>query len=208
MKRELRKLIDNEDSTNQSNSYSDYDDEHLLYLIKAQDHQALAEVVNRYGRLAYSLALRILGDQGWAEEVFQDVLVKLWQKPDMYNPKRGDFRRWLLSVTHNAAIDNLRGRHGSEQKYEVGFEKFDILPDGYEDPSEDVARKLQAEEVRGALALIPREQKEVIELAYYGGMTISQIARLTGASTGTIKTRMRLGMMKLRQILTSSGASE
>ncbi|MDQ3856394.1 MAG: sigma-70 family RNA polymerase sigma factor [Chloroflexota bacterium] len=191
-----------------SAEYSLRSDEELVLLLAKRDTAALEAVSRRYSRLAYSLALRILGDPGWAEEVVQDVLLRLWRRPEMFDPARGDLRRWLLRVTHNAAIAGLRGRRGTARARDSGPEELAVLPHRGDDPAEAAWKSLQAEAVRAALAELPSAQRQAVELAYYEGLTQIEIAERTGEPLGTIKTRIRLGLGKLRAMLEQTGAVE
>ena len=184
-----------------SAAYADHRDEELVRLLGHGDADALEALSDRHARPAYSLALRVLGDPGWAEEVVQDVLLRLWKKPELYDPGRGDLRRWLLSVTRNAAIDGLRGRRGTANARDGGAAPLDFLSDGADDPSDVAWRNMQAETVRAALQDLPDAQREVVELAYFGGLSQSEIAQRTGEPLGTVKTRMRLGLGKLKRSL-------
>jgi RNA polymerase sigma-70 factor (ECF subfamily) len=172
------------------------------------DVGALEALSERHARPAYSLALRVVGDHGWAEELLQDVLLRLWRKPQMYDPSRGDVRRWLLSVTHHAAIDALRGRRGTARNRDAGPTPLAFLAWEGEDPAESAYKAWRAESVRQALAELPGAQREALELAYFSGLSQTEIAAHTGEALGTIKTRIRLGMTKLRQSLRQVGANE
>ncbi len=162
---------------------------------------ALEEISARHAGASYGLALHMLRDPGWAEEVVQDVLLRLWRKPDMFDPARGDLHRWLLRITHNAAIDALRSRRGTSRALEIGAYELDTLPWDGQDPFEGAWEHSRAERVRRALAELPSEQREVVELAYYRGMSQSEIAALTGQPLSTVKTRTRLAFKKLRSAL-------
>jgi RNA polymerase sigma-70 factor (ECF subfamily) len=181
--------------------YAELTDEQLVQMLAAGDAQALGMLSERHARPVYSLALRILRDPGWAEEVAQDVLLRLWTKPELYDSARGDLRRWLLSVAHHAAIDGLRGRRGTARARDGGPEPLDGLAHEGEDPSEAAWRSLRAESVRGALAQLPPPQREAVELVYYHGLSQTEIAAHTGQPLGTVKTRIRLGLQKLKAAL-------
>ena len=191
-----------------SRQYTQCSDQDLMDFVRDRDASALAALSERHARPAYALALRILGDPGWAEEVVQDVWLRLWVKPQMYNASRGDLRRWVLSVTHHAAIDELRGRRGTAKSRNAGPEPLVILAWDGDDPSETAWKSLQSESVRRALSDLPAPQREALELAYYAGLSQSEIAKRTGEALGTIKTRIRLGLGKLRESLGQIGANE
>lgn len=173
-----------------------------------RDTLALAEISDRHARPLYSLALRMLDDRGWAEEVVQDVLFRLWSRPELYDPSRGDLRVWLLAVTHHAAVDALRSRRGTRRLREQGTELIETYPGERDDPVELVWQGLQAESVRAALDELPADQRHIIELAYYKGMTQSEMAALLGQPLGTIKSRVRTAMSRLRETLRSVGTAE
>lgn len=183
-------------------------DEQLVRTMAEGDENALGALWDRHARTVYSLAHRILRDPGWAEEVVQDVFVRLWSDPRKYDPSRGELRPWLLTVTHHAAVDGLRGRRGTATNRETGPESLEFMPFGGEDPSESASNSLRAESVRIALLELPSEQREVMEMVYFGGFTQRETAEKTGQPLGTVKSRLRLGMQKLRSLLTEIGPSE
>lgn len=183
-------------------------DAELVVMLAAGDTLALEIISGRHAPPVYSLALRILRDPGWAEEVVQDVLVRLWHRPEMYVSERGDLRSWLLRVTHNAAIAGLRGRRGTARTLAAGPEPLELLAQDGDDPSEAALKSLHAEIVRAALSELPPPQRQALELAYYEGLSQSEIATLTGQPLGTIKTRIRLGLRKLKQALEQVNITE
>jgi RNA polymerase sigma-70 factor (ECF subfamily) len=177
-------------------------DRALVERLLATDPAALAAIYDQYGRAVYSLALRILGDPGGAEDVTQDVFLKLWRQPGQYQVERGSLRAWLLSVAHNRCVDLLRRRRVATQR--VTFDEGDwdrLSQDGATDLSDDAARTEDAARVRWALAQIPDSQRRAIEMAFFEGKTHVEISVELGEPLGTAKTRIRLGMRKLRAIL-------
>ena len=177
---------------------SEPDDGVLLQRIAAGDGDALLVLHKRYANLVYSMAWRVLQDVGLAEEVTQDVFMKLWQRSQRYDAARGRFSAWLLSVTRFAAIDRLRqeGRQPSQVEQSVdGPEEQgsleQLLPT-------DHASWERGQHLRFLLEDLPAEQRQVVELAYFGGLTHSEIASYLGLPLGTIKGRLRLGLEKLR----------
>ena len=183
-------------------------DEQLVDALAAGDSRALSTLWDRHARPAYSLALRMLRDPGWAEEVVQDVFLRLWRNPAAYDATRGDLRRWLLSVAHHAAVDGLRGRRGSARSRDAGPGPLEGMGREEEDPADAAWANLRAERVRAAISQLPPTQREVIELAYFGGWSQSEIAKNTGQPLGTVKSRLRMGMKKLRASLDDTGAAE
>lgn len=179
------------------------DDVELLRSIASGDAESLVALYDRYGRLAFGLAYRILGDAPAAEEVVQDAFMRVWRQAARFDPSRGAVRSWLLSIVHNRSIDLLRGREGrrrSESGLE-GIERTLAEPDVWG----EVALTLRRERVRHAVAALPAEQRSAIELAYFDGLTHSEIAERTGIPLGTIKSRLRLGLKKLHDALTAAG---
>ena len=174
-------------------------DEALLAAIAARrQSDALGQLYDRYNRLAIAVAYRVLGELGAAEDTVQDAFLAVWRRVDSFDPARGTVRSWLLTIVRNGAIDRRRGRHARAlQDSALDDHAFHLATDG-EETFETVASAVEAEAVRDALAALPPEQREAIELAYFGGLTHQEIAERTGAPLGTIKGRMRLGLHKLR----------
>lgn len=183
-------------------------DDELVQLLADGDTRALETLSERYSRPAYLLALRILGHPGWAEEVVQDVLMRLWGRPWMYDPARGDLNRWLLRVTRNASVAELRSRRGTARERNSGPAALDILTDGEDDPADSAWKSVRADLIRAALSELPLAQRQVVELAYYEGLSQSEIAVRTGQPLGTVKTRIRLALDKLRSALGRTGIIE
>ena len=173
-------------------------DEELMPLIGAKDPEAFAVLFDRHGGAAYSLAYRIVGDRAAAEEVTQEAFISVWRSGARFDAARGSVRSWLLSVVRNRAIDFLRSRAGKAPK--LSFDDDSILDQrpAQERTEEEALRRETAAELRGALEKLPGEQSKVIELAYFGGFSHSEIARILGLPMGTVKGRMRLGLEKIR----------
>ena len=180
------------------------DDRELIAGVAAGDVEALRGVYDRFGTLAYSLAVRILGDPGRAEDVVQDSFMRLWNSAGSFDPSRGSLRAWLLTLVRNRAIDQLRGRPG-RQRQELELTHEVPAQGGGSDPWREVSESLERQAIRQALASLPPEQRQVIELAYYGGYTQSEIAELVGISLGTVKGRTRLALEKLSSYLRGRG---
>jgi len=181
---------------------TDPDDEVLVQRVVARDAEAFAHLYDRYADLVYSVALRVLADPALAEDMAQDVFLRLWRTPAAYDATRGRFVSWLVSVARNRAVDEVRMR-GRRRVREVGDSTgSDDPPDGRaEDPQ--LAVQIQADRlaVRRALRLLPEDQRVAIELAYFSGLTQQEIAEHLQQPLGTIKTRTRLAMKKLRAAL-------
>jgi len=171
-------------------------DETLAERLGDGDVAALECIYERHSRAVFSLALKLLADREAAEEVVQETFIKLWQRPDSYSVSRGRLIAWLLGVAHHRAIDRLR-RRKLEQRYGATQQAVEpIVSD--RDPVEDVLSSLRGEAVARALQSLPTAQRIAVELAYLRGMTQVEIASVLGEPLGTIKTRLRLAMQKLR----------
>ena len=172
----------------------------MLQGVAHGDQQALLTLHQRYVNLVYSMAWRVLQDVGLAEEVTQDIFLKLWHKGNKYDSARGRFSSWLLSITRFAAIDRLRREGRRPQPAE--------LATGDEDEAAVLERLLptdhaaweRGQHLRLLLAQLPPDQRQIIELAYFGGMTHSELAEYLGLPLGTVKGRLRLGLEKLRSL--------
>jgi RNA polymerase sigma-70 factor (ECF subfamily) len=161
--------------------------------VRARDADAFEALYDEYHRLVYGLALRVLADAASAEDVTQAVFLKVWSDPELFHG--GNFGAWIARVTRNRAVDVVRSRAAHPQT-----ELPESLPE--DDALEDVAlARVDAARVREALAQLPGEQRELIELGFFGGITQEQIARTTGLPLGTVKTRIRTGLRKLRGTL-------
>jgi RNA polymerase sigma-70 factor (ECF subfamily) len=185
-----------------------FDDEGILAAIQQGDERALAELYDRYGRLAFGLAYRILGERGSAEDVVQEAYLAVWRRSSSFRADRGSARAWLMSIVHNAAIDRRRGRFKREQEAVPIDDLAFKLEDDAEDPFAQVSGEIDAAQVRAALGSLPKEQRDAIELAYFGGLTQQEISDRTGTPLGTVKSRMRLGLYKLRSLLAESMGGE
>ena len=196
-------------------SYSDSDykqlgDEELMRRLFHKDKRAFEAIFDRYGDLVYSTALRVLRDAHLAQDISQEIFVRLWRKPESYVAERGRFLTWLISVTRNRAVDEIRSR-GRRLRHETASpeEQEREIPDGEaNDPALNAQLAEQARTVRAALTELPPEQRQVIELAYFGGLTQQEISDRLDQPLGTVKTRIRLGMQKLRAALAPEMRSE
>jgi RNA polymerase sigma-70 factor, ECF subfamily len=180
-------------------------DSALLRRITQQDDAALGLLYDRYGSMAFGLAYRILGDRGQAEDIVQESFLSVWRRSATFDLSRGNARSWLMSIVHNAAIDRRRGRFRHQQG-EVDIDDFAYRL-ATDDVWEDVSRTLDREMVRAALAQLPPEQREALELAYFGGLTQAEIAERTGEPLGTIKSRARLGLRRMERELRQAQAT-
>ena len=173
-------------------------DEELMPLIGHKDPEAFEVLYDRHGGVAYSLAYRIVGDRAAAEEVTQEAFISVWRSGARFDAARGSVRSWLLSVVRNRAIDFLRSRAGKAPKLDFDDEAALEQRPAAERTEEEALRRETAGEIRDALGRLPGEQSQVIELAYFGGFTHSEIAAILGLPMGTVKGRMRLGLEKIR----------
>jgi RNA polymerase sigma-70 factor, ECF subfamily len=178
-------------------------DEELISLVGRGDAEAFAVLYDRHSRPAYSLAYRMMGEKQAAEDLLQDAFIRFWRSAASYRAKRASVRTWLLSIVHNRGIDQLRSlasRRRTQEKIEASAAKSQ--------PSEAFAqswRNSQREQVREALSTLPEEQLKILELAYFSGYTHVEIAELLDVPLGTVKSRMRLGLKKMRDYFGSQG---
>jgi RNA polymerase sigma-70 factor, ECF subfamily len=173
-------------------------DEELMPWIAKKDPEAFEVFYDRHGGVSFSLAYRILGDRTAAEDCIQEAFISIWRSGARFDRARGSVRSWTLSIVRNRAIDALRSKAGKAPK--LTFDDDAILEsrEAEERTDEEAMRHETAVEVRGALSQLPGEQSKVIELAYFGGFSQSEIAGMLNIPLGTVKGRMRLGLEKIR----------
>lgn len=178
-------------------------DDELVALIARRQEQALGAIYDRYGRLVYAVALRITGDRQTAEEVVQDVFQNIWHSAAGFQSSVGSFSSWLMGITRHRAIDATRSRRerARNREQELTPEVDSGAAGRIDGPEDVVARRLLREQIRSALGVLPPPQRHAIELAYFGGLTRNEIAEKLGEPVGTVKTRLRLGLLKLRDLL-------
>jgi RNA polymerase sigma-70 factor, ECF subfamily len=176
-------------------------DEDLMTLVERRNADAFAVLYDRHGGAAFSLAHRIVGDRAVAEDVTQEAFLSVWRSGARFDAARGSVRSWTLSIVRNRAIDTLRRQAGSAPKLDFDDDAtLEARPSGDLTDAEAIRRET-SRRVRGALQELPREQSEVIGLAYFGGFSHSEIAEMLGMPLGTVKGRMRLGLEKIRLTL-------
>ncbi|HEY8491443.1 MAG TPA: sigma-70 family RNA polymerase sigma factor [Dehalococcoidia bacterium] len=177
-------------------------DEELVARLRWRDLAAFEALYDRHAALVYSVAYRVVGNAQAAEDVTQEVFLRLWRRPELFDGSRGRFTTWLLSVARNRAVDEVRSA-GRRLQREAPPESGppDLGDASAADPELEAQLALEREAVRAALATLPPEQQEVLVLAYFGGLTQQEIAQRLGQPLGTVKTRIRLGMKKLRDRL-------
>jgi RNA polymerase sigma-70 factor (ECF subfamily) len=179
-------------------------DVELAAALAAGEVDALARLYDRYGPLAYSVSVRILGDPGRAEDVVQDAFLKLWHGAVRFDAQRGSLRTWVLTAVRNRSIDYLRGRSAHErQEREIPAETE--AEGAGSDPWREVAASIERDVIRDALASLPAEQRQVVELAYFGGHSHREIAEMIHVPLSTVKGRMRLALEKLHSYLLGRG---
>ena len=171
-------------------------DESLLDRVRMHDHAAMAALFSRYAGMVYSVALRVLKDSGSAEDVMQEVFIQVWQSPQVFVSHRGSLGAWLLVVTRNRAVDVLRRRRPSDSVDEV------VLA-AKQDIALEAERRTMMEKVRTALDKLSPEQQQSIEMAFFEGLSHSEIAEQTGEPLGTIKTRIRSALISVRRAFQS-----
>lgn len=172
-------------------------DEDLMQLVRRGDARAFEIVYDRHATAAFSLAYRIVGSRNAAEDVVQEAFVSLWRSGARYDRARGSVRTWVLGIVHHRAIDGLR-RSTVHDKRRASDEGIEERFAARERTDAEVARRDEAREVQAALQTLPSEQSRAIELAYFGGFTHAEIARMLDTPIGTVKGRIRLGLEKLR----------
>jgi RNA polymerase sigma-70 factor (ECF subfamily) len=175
-------------------------DEDLMRLVHDGQAHAFEVIFDRHAGAAFSLAFRMCGRRAAAEDIVQDAFLSLWRTGARYDHARGSVRSWVLSAVHNRAIDAFR-REAGKERHDVSDDGLaERLPDPHRTDTE-AERRDDARQMRKALGALPAEQRRVIELAYFGGFTHTQIAEMLELPSGTVKGRMRLGLTKLRMTL-------
>jgi RNA polymerase sigma factor (sigma-70 family) len=178
-------------------------DEALVALVARADEEALAELYDRFGRVAYGLALRIVRDPALAEDAVQEGFLAVWRSAARFVAERAKASTWILTLTHRRAVDLVRREHPRRA------EPLDVAPHGSSDDTQEEAwLRLRRARVQEALKQLPDKQREAIELAYYGGFTQSELADRLGEPLGTIKSRMFSGLANLRDMLVEDELEE
>jgi RNA polymerase sigma-70 factor, ECF subfamily len=178
-------------------------DEDLMQLVGDGEARAFEIVFDRHGAASFSLAYRVCGRRAMAEDVVQEAFLSLWRSGARYDYTRGSVRSWVLTIVHNRAVDALR-RGAVRDSHDVTEERAAESVAASECTESEVVRRDEARNVRSALGELPPEQRQVIELAYFGGFTHTQIAQTLELPVGTVKGRMRLGLTKMRLALGDS----
>jgi RNA polymerase sigma factor (sigma-70 family) len=187
-----------------SRSFAHLSDEAVVALVARSDQTALAELYDRFGRVAYGVALRVLRDEKLAEDAVQEGFLAAWRSADRFMPERAKASTWLLTFVHRRAVDLVRREDRR---------RADSLTEGVEPASsasaeEDAWLRFERERVQAALKQLPDQQREALELAYYGGFSQTELAERLGQPVGTIKSRMFTGLARLRELLADPGPGE
>jgi RNA polymerase sigma-70 factor (ECF subfamily) len=166
----------------------------LVTAIRSGDQGAMAALYDRFSSIVYAVALRVLQDTGAAEDVLQDIFMQLWRNPGAFDSSRGNMAAWLAVIARNRAIDALRKRRPQD-------DIEDVIVSVETDLAAETDRSRAMEKVRGALQAMPSQQRSALEMAYFEGLTHTEIADKTGDPLGTVKTRIRTGLLLLRKVL-------
>ncbi len=168
------------------------DDPSLLALVQTGDEQAMASLFDRYSKVVYSVALRVLRDPAAAEDVLQEIFMQVWRNPDSFTSTRGSLGGWLAVVARNRSIDALRRKRPTDSVDDV------VLASSY-NLADEAERSSLMERARGVIVTLPAEQRKTLEMAFFDGLTHSEIAEMTGDPLGTVKTRIRSALLTLRK---------
>src|SRR5687768_9232238 len=178
----------------------------VMRRIRAGDRSAIDDLYDRFRRPAFALARRILGDDALAEDVLQEVFLSVWRDPAAFDRARGSVASWLLAVVHHKSVDAVRREESQRRRQHRAEEELELdAPTATRDVEDEAWNRVVAEQVRAALGGLNATQREALTLAYYGGYTQREVAALTGAPLGTVKTRMLTGMRRLREELGGPG---
>lgn len=175
---------------------SSVDDAALLGQVRRGDEQAMAALFDRYSKVVYSVALRVLRDPAAAEDVLQEVFMQVWRNPGGFEATRGSLGGWLAVVSRNRSIDSLRRKRPAEQVDDLALASNYNLAD-------EAERNTMMEKARGVIRQLPLDQRKTLEMAFFDGLTHSEIAEMTGDPLGTVKTRIRSALLSLRKALTA-----
>ena len=183
--------------------YSKLDDQNLIALIARSHSGAVSELFTRYSRLVYSLALKMVSEPTDAEEITLDVFVRVWQKAHTYHAEQARVSTWLVSITRHRAIDRLRRQNVRFDQSSLSWAEIapQAEPQAQSNPEQTTELMMRQERVRSAVAQLPLDQQEALALAYFKGQSHREIAEILGQPLGTVKSRIRMAMQKLRQLL-------
>jgi RNA polymerase sigma factor (sigma-70 family) len=185
-------------------SFAHLSDEAVVAMVARSDDTALAELYDRFGRVAYGLAFRILRDEKLAEDAVQEAFLTAWRNADRFVPERGKASTWLLTLVHRRAVDLVR----KEDRRRAEPLSESVEPTSPGSAEDDAWLRFERERVQQALKQLPDQQREALELAYYGGFSQTELAERLGQPVGTIKSRMFTGLARLRELLAEPGNGE
>jgi RNA polymerase sigma-70 factor, ECF subfamily len=182
--------------------YKKFDDESLIRLIVGSQTEALGELYDRYNRLVFGMARNAVSDQALAEEITQDVFMRVWNKASTYQAEQGKVVNWIAGITRNRAIDVFRHQKSVQDDRSLSLEDLPFFdpPDNL-NVEREIESKFKKQRIQQALFQLPEEQRNALALAYFRGYTHEEAAKALGQPLGTVKTRIRLGMQKLRHLL-------
>ncbi|ANE48125.1 RNA polymerase sigma24 factor [Paenibacillus swuensis] len=183
-------------------------DTDLLERIAAKDAEALQQLYDRYEKPVYAFAYRMVKDAMQAEEIVQELFFRIWNAAEHYDPAQGKWTTWMFTLTRNIAIDGLRKKENRTVKQMTEPEKLQQYADRNTNTEAEIENKLIGEEVRAALQSLNKDQQQVIEMIYFGGYTQQEVSSQQEIPLGTVKSRVRLAIKQLKQILTSGGKEE
>lgn len=172
------------------------DDAALLVRVQHGDEKAMAVLFDRYSKVVYSVSLRVLRDTASAEDVMQEIFMQIWRSPNSFVAAKGSLGGWLAVVARNRSIDTLRRKRPSEQVEEMNLPSSSNIAD-------EAERSILMDRARAAVVRLPLEQRKTLEMAFFDGLTHSEIAEMTGDPLGTVKTRIRSGLLTLRKAFQS-----
>ena len=182
------------------------DSEDLLAALRNRDSGAVERVYDAYGRRAFSLAFRIVGDHGAAEDTVQEAFVSLWRDADRLDPNRGSLQSLILTIVHHKAVDRLRRQRGQSRIY--ASMELKAVHETLSESDTLVARAVNRSLVQEALGSLPSEQSKAIELSYFGGYTQIEISQIMNVPLGTVKSRLRLALERLRTVISERDSSD
>jgi RNA polymerase sigma factor (sigma-70 family) len=185
-------------------TFAHLSDEAVVALVARSDEEALAELYDRFGRVAYGMAFRVLRDERLAEDAVQEGFLTAWRNADRFMPERAKASTWLLTLVHRRAVDLVRREE--RRRAEPLPDAAEAAPSG--SAEDDAWLRFERERVQAALRRLPDQQREALELAYYGGFSQSELAERLGQPVGTIKSRMFTGLSRLRELLSEPGPGE
>jgi RNA polymerase sigma-70 factor (ECF subfamily) len=186
----------------------EWSDEQLIAKVARGDTAAYETLYDRYSSAIMGFALKITGDRSLAEEILQETFWRVWSKADLFQSQRGAFTSWFFGIARNLSIDTLRRQRTQAQPADESERMIEQTPDPSLDVPETAWLRVKHQQMRAAIESLPKEQRNVIEMAYFRGMTRQEIARITGEPLGTIHTRARLAIQKLRDELQMQGFEE